>query len=113
MQELKILSKVYDMILYGNQCLKHFPKHEKHVMAADIRRSMYRMLQLIIRANKKYQKRPVLEEIDVELDTLRTLIRLAADKDLKYLHLKKYEHWSKLLNEIGRMLGGWLKTTKR
>jgi len=113
MQELKILNKAYDMAIYGNKCLEQFPRHEKHVMVADIRRSMYRMLQLIIKANKRYQKRPLLEKVDDELDILRMLIRLAADKEMRYLHPKKYEHWSKLLSEIGRMLGGWLKTTKR
>ncbi|MFU0784482.1 MAG: hypothetical protein ACFWT2_15535 [Thermoanaerobacterium thermosaccharolyticum] len=53
----KILQKTYDMILYGNICLKQFPKHEKHVMAADIRKSMYKLLELIVRANKKYYKK--------------------------------------------------------
>jgi len=27
----------------------------------------------------------------------------------KYLSNKKYEHAIKLLNEIGRLLGGWIK----
>jgi len=42
---------------------------------------------------------------------LRTFIRLAADKETKYLPLRKYEIWSKQLNEIGKMLGGWIKAT--
>ena len=50
-------------------------------------------------------------EIDTELDVLRTFIRLAADKETKYLPLRKYEIWSKQLNEIGKMLGGWIKAT--
>ncbi|WP_427340592.1 hypothetical protein, partial [Caloranaerobacter sp. DY30410] len=65
-QDFKILQKTYDMILYGNVCLKQFPKHEKHVLAADIRRTMYNLLQLIIRANKKYHKKTTLQEIDIE-----------------------------------------------
>lgn len=111
-EELKILQKTYDMILYGNICLRQFPKHEKHVMAADIRQSMYRLLELIVRANKKYHKKTTLQDIDVELEVLRTYIRLASDQELKYLPLKKYENWAKMLNEIGRMLGGWMKAFK-
>jgi hypothetical protein len=110
MQQLKIYQKIYDMILYGHICLKNFPKYEKHVMTADIRKSMYRLLQLTISANKKRDKKLLLNEIDAELDILRTLIRLASDEKLKYLSIKKYENWSKMLSEIGRMLGGWMKS---
>jgi len=111
MQQLKIYQKIYDMIIYGHICLKNFPKHEKHVMAADIRRSMYRLLQLAVSANKKRYKKPLLNDMDTELDILRTLIRLASDEKLKYLSIKKYENWSKMLCEIGRMLGGWMKSS--
>lgn len=110
MNDFKILQKTYDMIIYGNVCLKEFPKHEKHVMAASIRSSMYRLLELIVRANKKYHKKTTLQDIDVELELLRTYIRVAADPKIKYLPIKKYENWSKLLNEIGKMLGGWIKS---
>lgn len=112
-KDFKILQKTYDMILYGNICLKQFPKYEKHVMAADIRNSMYRLLELIVRANKKYYKKTTLQDIDIELEVLRTYIRLAADPQLRYLPIRKYENWSKMLNEIGRMLGGWMKATKK
>ncbi len=111
-KDFKILQKTYDMILYGNVCLKQFPKHERHVMAADIRESMYRLLGLIVRANKKYHKKTTLQDIDIELEVLRTYIRLAADPQLRYLPIRKYENWSKMLNEIGRMLGGWMKAVK-
>lgn len=111
-KDFKILQKTYDMILYGNVCLKQFPKHEKHVMAADIRKTMSEITHLIIRANKKYHKKTTLQEIDIELDWLRMQIRLAADPKVRYLPLRKYENWSKMLNEIGRMLGGWIKSAK-
>lgn len=113
MEDLKILQKTYDMILYGNICLKQFPKSEKYALASDIKQSMYTLLRLIIAANKRYYKKTTLQEIDVELDTLRTLIRLSADSELKYLTLKKYENWSRMLNEIGKMLGGWIKAIKQ
>lgn len=101
------------MILYGNQCLKQFPKSEKYAMASEIKGSMYRLLRLIVEANKKYHKKTTAQNIDIELEILRTFIRLAADKNLKYLPLNKYENWAKMLNEIGRMLGGWMKTMNK
>ena len=110
--ELQILQKVYDMILYGNTCLRQFPNYEKHVMTAEIRSTMYELLRLIIRANKRYYKKTTQQEIDIALEELRVMIRLASDPGMKYLSLRKYEIWAKQLNEIGRMLGGWMKATK-
>lgn len=48
MEDLKILQKTYDMILYGNICLRQFPKAEKYALASDIKESMYALLKLII-----------------------------------------------------------------
>lgn len=113
MEDLKILQKTYDMIIYGNICLRQFPKSERYALASDIKQSMYTLLRLIIAANKRYYKKTSLQEIDVELEALRTLIRLSADSEFKFLTLKKYENWSRMLAEIGKMLGGWMKAIKQ
>ena len=55
---LNIQQKTEDMILYGNQALKQFPKSERYAMAAEIKQSMYTFYRLIITANLKYTKRP-------------------------------------------------------
>lgn len=113
MEELKILQKTYDMIKYGNKCLLQFPRSERYALAAEIKQSMYKILRLIIEANKERgSKKPIQAKIDVELDILRTFVRLAADKETAYLPIRKYEIWSKQLNEIGRMLGGWIKISR-
>lgn len=110
MEDLQILQKTYDMILYSQSPLNQFPKFEKHVLAAEIRKTMNNLLSLIITANKKYYKKTTLQEMDVELEKLRTFVRLS--KDLKYIDIKKYEVWSRYLTEIGKMLGGWIKAFK-
>lgn len=110
---LIIQQKTEDMIQYGNQALTHFPKAERYVMAAEIRRSMYTFYRLIITANKKFYKKTTLQDADVELEVLRGFLKLASSKEMKYLPLQKYEYWSKLVDEIGRMLGGWINSTKK
>ena len=54
MTELKVRQKCEDMIAYGYVALQQFPKAEKHTLAADIKRSMFRLLELVIICNKKY-----------------------------------------------------------
>ena len=113
MEQLKIYQKIYDMIVYGNNCLLQFPRSERYALATEIKKAMYTLLRLAIAANKKYYKKTTLQEMDVELETLKTFIRVAADPKFKYLGLKQYENWSKMLSEIGRMLGGWVKAINK
>lgn len=109
-EDFKILQKCYDMIEYGYVALRQFPKSEKHTLAAEIKRSMYELLRLIIRANKRYYKKTTLQDIDIEIENLRYLVRLS--NGLGFLPFKKYEIWTRTLNEIGKMLGGWMKSMK-
>ncbi len=90
--------------------LKHFPKSERFTLCADIKQSIYKIMRLIIQANKSRNKLTILYEIDTELDVLRTLIRLSMK--MGFMPFKKYEVTSGYLAEIGRMLGGWIKASK-
>ena len=98
------------MLMYGYQALKQFPKHEKHVLGAEIRLSMLQLQRLIVTAFKRYHKKTTLTDLDIELAILKRRVRLA--KDLRYLDLKKYQIWIGQLVEIGKMIGGWIKSVK-
>lgn len=113
-----IKEKIYEMIRYGSPALLQFPKSERYELAGRIRARMYGLLEYAVIVEKKYYKKTTLQDMDVELDVLRHLIRLAADRKLypttaAPLPFKKYEYWAKMLDEIGRMLGGYMKTVKQ
>ena len=108
---LLTLGKIEDMMLYAYPVLNAFPKYERFTLAADIKRCMDKMMERTIEANKKYYKKTTLQELDVEIDKLRKYVRLSYR--LKYIDFKKYKQWSEMLNEIGRMLGGWMASTKK
>ena len=55
--ELKIMQKTYDLALYHYPALRQFPKSEKHTMAAEIKKTLFRIMRLITRANKARRKR--------------------------------------------------------
>lgn len=110
-EDLLILQKCYEMVKYGRSALKQYPKSERHNLAADTKLAMYGLLRLIIRANKRYYKKTTLQDVDIELDFMRYLIRLGRDEG--FLPFKKYEIWSKKINEVGKMLGGWMKSVNK
>lgn len=107
---LRIKTKIEDMIVYGNICLKHYPKHERYALCSEIRTCMYRILGTCIEANHRYYKKTTLTELDIALDQLRSYLRLSVNPDLKYLSVEKYGTWSGLVDEVGRMLGAWIKS---
>ena len=108
MDDLKIRQKCEDMIAYGYVAIRQFPKAERHVIAQEIRLTMWTVLRLIIITNKRYYKKTTMQDLDAELDLLRSQIRISME--LKYLPFSKYEVWSRHVDEIGRMIGGWFKS---
>ena len=111
MEELKILQKTFDMMNYAYPALAQYPKGEKFALVGDIKRCMDVMLERIIEANKKYYKKTTLQELDVEVEKLKAYVRLSYN--LGFLPPKKYEQWSGLVVEIGRMVGGWIKSVSK
>lgn len=107
-ESLILQQKIYDMMEYAYLSLAQFPKSEKYALATDIKRCMDAMLERCIEAQKKYFKKTTLQDLDVEIAKLKTYIRLSYN--LGFLPPKKYEVWSEKVVEIGKMLGGWLKT---
>jgi len=90
--------------------IKQFPKHERYALASEIRLCMYRILGIVIETNHKHYKKTTLTELDIEVDKLRSYLRLSANPELKYLSVDKYGNWAAMVDEIGRMVGGWIQS---
>jgi len=58
----------------------------------------------------KNDKLPILEKASIKLNFLRVFLRLC--RDVKAIDTKKYIEWEEAIDEIGRMLGGWIKSTR-
>lgn len=106
--ECKTLNKILKMMKDAEPWLLKYPKYTRFTRVADITRCMDRMMEIAITANRKYFKKNTLQELDVEVDKLRKYVRLSYD--LKYISFKTYKLWTSEVDEIGRMLGGWIKS---
>lgn len=69
------------------------------------------LLEAIIMASNlsKTEKLPILRKASTKIDLLRVFFKLG--KDLKIIENKKYVELEVDVSEIGKMLGGWIKTT--
>jgi four helix bundle protein len=106
--------------------LNHFPKHEKYGLALEIRRAAYDVYGFIVEAQKRYQKKTTLTNLDIRHEQLRMLVRLAhtlgyfefkegkkAEKSPAALGEHRYLALSRLVDELGRMIGGWIVADRK
>jgi len=107
MTQLIIYQKHYDLMLYSFPIIGRFPKDQRFTLGQQIENQMLDIGKMIVHANKLKQKRGKLYEIDIELEKLRLLIRMT--KDLKLMSISKYGNHCERIDEIGKLLGGWLK----
>lgn len=108
MEDFKTHQKILEMMEYGYSALKQYPKSERYAMVAEIKSIMYTILKLEITAQKKYTKKTTLQDLDIAVALLKSYIRISYD--MRFLPLKKYDIWSEKVAEIGRMVGGWIKS---
>ena len=59
----------------------------------------------------KGEKLPILEKASIKLNFLRVFIRLM--HETKSIDMKKYVLLQEAVDEIGRMLGGWIRSVKQ
>jgi hypothetical protein len=107
-QNIPIIESTYQLLLYLIPVLQKFPRGQKYLLADRIEEKLLDVLADLLEA---YQNPPVRKEklwtSNRNLEKLRFLVRLCYD--LGFMDIKRYEYISGQINEIGKMLGGWLK----
>lgn len=68
LQDLKILEKTYDLILWMFPLITKFPQKQRFVLGQQLQNSLLVILTNIIQANHERDKTFVLKQLSVELD---------------------------------------------
>jgi hypothetical protein len=120
-EPLYIHEKFTEMFAYGYRLACKFDRRQKE-LGDEIRACMLRIDRLIIRLEKSHVKKTTTEDIDVEISLLQDLVNLAAEPDFYHVYqdknfkpaLNKHqkEVWSRKIAEIGRMVGGYIKSLR-
>lgn len=102
-----IIQKLYDILVWAYPLISKFPKDKRYTIGNRMETLLIDMLELLVEASYKQKKIDLLQKVNADLEKFRFLTRLA--KDLRFMDLHRYEYLSKLVNEVGMMLGGWIK----
>jgi hypothetical protein len=76
-EELVVITKTYDLILWSCNHTGRFPRNHRFVLGERIERNLYDLLETLIRAKYTRQRHPLLEDANLKLEVLRFQIRLA------------------------------------
>ncbi|HKI32520.1 MAG TPA: diversity-generating retroelement protein Avd [Gemmataceae bacterium] len=110
-QELAVITKTYDLVLWSCHHAGRFPRSHRFVLGERIERNLYDLLETLIRARYTRERQALLGQANLTLEVLRFQMRLA--KDLQCLKVNSYGFAAKAIDEIGRLVGGWLKSGTR
>jgi hypothetical protein len=99
---------MYRFMLWLIPTVEKFPRSQKFLLGDRIQSTALDILERLIEATYTKARRPALLAANLGLEKLRFLFRLATE--LKYLDLRRYEHAARAVDEVGRLVGGWLKS---
>jgi hypothetical protein len=88
---------------------ERFPLNHRFVLGERIERNLYELLETLVKAKYTRPRDELLRRANLTLEVLRFQMQLS--KDLQYLRLNSYAHAGKTLDEISRLVGGWLKSS--
>lgn len=105
-----LFHKLYGLYALLNGLHGTIPKSQRYTLWQRCENLNIILLELSFEAAAKKEKERlhILHQMSLKLDLLKALIRLA--KDSKAIPLKKYVIIESMLQEIGKMIGGWIKS---
>ncbi len=105
--DLPIFVKWIDFLKWLLLATEKFPKRVRFTFADRINHIALSIVEDLIEARYSRQKMTALRRANLGIEKLRVLLRICFES--KILSYKAYEHAMVSLNEVGKMLGGWIK----
>lgn len=109
-QNVAAVEAMYQFVLWLVPVLEGLPRSQKFLLGDRIQSAALDVLDHLIEAAYSRDRAGLLKRANLGLEKLRFWIRLT--KDLKLLDFKRYEHAARCIDDIGRQVGGWLRSQR-
>ncbi|MCP4419314.1 MAG: diversity-generating retroelement protein Avd [Chloroflexi bacterium] len=104
----KAVEDCHQLLLWLLPKLDQFPRKRQFTIAHRLHNRFLDILECLIEASYKKQKRQILQTANLHLEIARHLWRLCFEE--KLINLKSYEYGVKLMLELGKQIGGWIRS---
>jgi hypothetical protein len=108
MDESPIFIRTYDFLVWLLPFTLKFPREQRFVLAKRLQDAALNFYEAITAAVMGVDPMANLAQADVELQRLRTYLRLS--HRMKLASDGQYEHAARMVTEMGNILGGWKKS---
>lgn len=110
--EIPVVKKVYELYKDFHQLRTKVSKADRYTIFQKCDSLLLELLEELLTASRLYksQKLSALEAAAGKLSFMRILFRLL--KDVGSIDLKTYASFEERIDEIGRMVGGWIRSSK-
>ena len=98
----------HDLLRWIIPQLDKFPRSRRFTLGERVEGGMLEVLELLVEAAYSRSKDIPLRRANLQLEVVRHLWRLA--HELQVIATRHYEHGAKLLDDLGRQIGGWLRS---
>jgi hypothetical protein len=97
-----------ELVLCVMRATVRYPRHYRASMGRATQEAVLAVQRHLIAAARRRDKRSALQAADEALHELRLLLRQG--HELEVLSASQFEHAIRLVDEVGRLLGGWRKS---
>ena len=107
-----ILTRAYNLLTWLLPQCEKFPRTHRFVATKRLQDATLDFQELLFDANAQSGETRLarLREADARLNAVRLYLRLAFQ--WQWLNPGQHEHVSRMVDEIGKLLGGWIRQTK-
>lgn len=106
-KDLPIFIKWMDFVKWLLVTLDGFPKKARFNFSDRLTNLSLEIVEDLVEARYNKNKTAVLRRANMNIEKIRILMRICFE--LRFLSRQSYEHSAVLINEVGKMLGGWMK----
>lgn len=99
--------RMYQFLLWLIPAVEKFPRSQKFLLGDRIQTTALDVQERLLEATYSKARTRSLSGANMAIEKLRMFFRLAYD--LRYLDMRRYEHAARSLDEVGRLVGGWIR----
>lgn len=109
-EEMVIFTRTYDFVTWIIPLTAKFPRSQRFVITQRLQSAVLNFQELIVEANSQRDtlRAKKLRAADAELLKPRLYLRFC--ERWQWINPGQYRHGSAMVTELGKLLGGWLKT---
>lgn len=102
-----MIDRTYDFAVWLKGQIRRFPRDQRFGFGQRLEAHALEVLETLVEARYAVERRPLLEQANRRLQSLRYLLRMA--HELKLLDDRRYAHAASSMEDVGRQIGAWVR----